>query len=1681
VAKNAPIIPAANYSRQIERFNQPTVEQQQRQRDQEIAQQQAAARALEQQRLEEQGNQTIWQRFGSFVGGAASTAASAVGDAADFLVPNDSRSVPVLGQVARAGSAVVDNVVKPATINTFNAYDYAADNISLTLSTGANAANPKYWQNRGSNGSLISDSMDVSPGRATVAAVEGLGSYLGPLTQPLVGGSSDDAGLKGIYRTDPEFNIANKAQRDKMFDDNLSLRLASGTADAAYTWFLDPGVIAGKGITVARRGTTMFGKDFAGLTARSTMDRSGRVNEATMRQVEKELDESMEFAAGARESDSALGVVADQIVRGDYEELLKQRQFKGPNRDQAAAIGSLIKDKTDAINFLGASYGVKKYQDALAQSAGDLWVSMVRTAKGNPYETITLNTPSGAARPVLLDDLVEDRATVRAVIEGASKRDPELAEALRRSDALNAANMQIDSMPVGFLDYVGGSSAQGIRIAQAWRDGKQVRKALLTGDRAASTRAGVSGTAAIKARYARPDGTAPALFESVFQASSTAPRIRMWDWVTGSVANGHINIRDFNDGKSADELMAALTDSPSVKKDKDFMKAQLNLFAAAGSSTELKYGAIRQIEKNVTDFLADKHGGNKPLLQELYKRLDKNRSTAVEAFQKRGYAVDPENGDILMSTAQMRSQLANSMPMLNMRVLEKSAKIAGRDVYKNVTDADLVGIRKQVVGAGAKTFLDEVETLWKAGVLLRLGYTQRNVVEGWLRSLAYLGTIPALANAPQGFSNSLYNNTRRIASKVPVASPNGKVTTRLKGMTILQKKTVNSVNELQRRLAEAEDLARRGTPDMPDVELLKLREQLQSKIDDLVKIETRVGNLKSRRAMGDDGAFSGEYADIIRRLSSADQTTREFLESAVMRNRQEALDDRNWKIVQPGDDQYWKELSNAIRQFRADEIGVRLLRGENIGDIVAFVKSSKGKNYRNDMQLSYDEVEGRVVQLSEIIDDYIPLQSVRSMAAKSDLTETQLQARLGSLSAGAIRKPFDGAAGRKRFAELLDTNSQKKAVMKMSDEEFDDAVRGYNAQIAAEGATLSPIHGRKVMALSGGQIGAKIYQAPIQYLFKALGTFPETTLVRHPFYAEVWSRRTNALRDMAIRQGRDINPTTVEGAKVVEQIDKAAHRYAMRATNETLYTIERYSNIANTFRWFSPFIAAWENSFKVWTKMIVNDPSIAARASILWDIPSQLGLIVDQNGEKIEGSRFDFLTGNVDQYITLPSAMNDFFMKFSGGIPFRVPRSSFNFVTPGATPYLPGFGPIVTYPVGAVLAQKPDLQEILRENLGDTLYTQIAPFGVPQNDLVDSFAPPWARRMIQRWQGESDQDYLKVVGAVSQSAMVQWYKNGADPDEKPQPDEMMQRANDFFLFATIVSLSAPVSLNRISPFQKEIDVWNALRTDPTLTYAQKVDKFLESEGEEFLPLTVSMSKSNIPGLDPTIEDYKVLKKHDSLTRDLASLDPRAIGIVSSSVPLGEFDEGVYKWLNETNIPGTLDKFRGARPVGEGIDAINMTKAWRTYRASKQVIDDELERRGLSSLEVNAAADLKEQWKYYVNNTMVKMYGEEWVSEFNSFENSAPTYLVAINKVLNNKEFMSSTGKSEMWNSVNMYMQSRQVVIDSVAAGYDRATALEQFYDYTANMRNGSIAFSDFYDKFLDQDDFREMGLSNLEY
>lgn len=1626
-----------------------------RQQAQAMQRQQAADMQKRQQQQEEPG---AFGKVGSLIGGWL-----------DNMWTDDFSAVPVVG---------------PAASVLAGTYDAASRGISTGLSAGALAANPKYWENRGPDGNLLLDASRVQPGRAAVAGIQLLDDALTPWDAP-----QGPLAAPNIYRENPDFNIADDAQRDSTFDSNWQYKVASGVIDGLASWYLDPLVIGSKGVKIARFGTTamglgkegsMLGRFTTGLTNRTILDQSGRVNQNVLNAFEREADEALAFAEGRGGREQPIGVIADTVAKGGFDDLLDLPQFQGQARDLLAAAGSAVTTKEDAIVFLAASAGSRKYQAMLADRATGLYAGLQRAARDLYTEKI-LNTPAGTAQPAILPDFLEKDFSVQKLVDDLAKRDPELEAALKEDinqygGLKRAADLVSGDDGAGLIERIGGTNVTGMKIAQAWREGRSARSYL--GERVKN----------VDFAPRASEGTGPAIFERVFYgASSLIPQVRVWDWVRGSHASGYIDIRGFNIGKASDELKAALSDSRIIRRDKAFVAAQLKIYGDAKTTAE-RMRAINDIEKNVARKLADeatkrarKSDPNaaeisEKRLEEIYSIIDKRRAEVVENFKGRAYGVDPE-GNPIKAGALLRSQLETSMPMLNLRMLEKSMKIATRPHLNEfgLSTDEINSLTSQ----SWKNAIDEIQSLWKAGVLLRLGYTIRNTGEGWLRTAAFLGTVPALEKAPQGFINSFYNNSRRIRS-MSLGKPGSKVRGRLpltglRGTVKREDDAVTKINDLSRDIAKLratreERLA--GDPTLGvtdlDAEIATKENALGDLTRSLERLVEKKADLKSRRAIGDDGAFGGqlnaEYADLYRRLAGAEQTTRNFLESAWARGQEDLLSSTAWGVIKPEKPQYWNELAGAVRQFRADEVTNRLLRGDSIGDVVAWLRSADARTYRREMKISKEAAEQRVVELSDMIAKYLPTGEARALAAKGQPDAAQLKALLGGL---------DNAAKPPKKPVRDDYQSDKSFNRAMA--KYDQKVADYDAGLTAT-PQLSPIHGRQIAAVLGNRAESayvRARQATIDRMFNLLGTYPESTLVRHPFYAEVWQRRFNQLEDIARAQGETVTP------ELLRKFNQAAHRYASRATNETLYTIERYSNIASAMRWFAPFFAAWENSAKVWTRMVVNDPSILARASILWQIPEKLGMVVDQEGNKVDIGPLDFLSGSQDRYIVLPDVVNDAVAKIAGGANVKIPLASLNVVTPGNTPYLPGFGPTVTILAGKILGSKPDSQKFLRDLLGQDIYEQIAPFGVPQTSVFDAFAPTAARKAYEMWQGEDSDAYLRVVGAMWQNAMTEWYLSGGNPADKPDADTVMQRANDFYKFSILSSLTLPVAVTRTSPYQLQIDTWNAMKADPSMTYAEKVDSFVRQFGEDFLPLITSTSKTDVPGVDPTIEDYNILRDHADLARSLSSLDPQALGILASSAPVGQFDEGVYKWLNENNVDGADGVLRGPRGVDEMGEAITMQAAWREFRQSKAVLEQEMQRRGLKSLESKEAAGLKAAWDDYVNRQMVEQYGEQWIANYRTYEEKTSAFLTGIQTVLGNRDFMAKNGDTPLWQQISEYMQSRQIALDAIKAGGDGKAIRDAFKAWAEDFKYSSLEFSDFYDRFLDNDKVNEIGLSNL--
>ena len=90
-------------------------------------------------------------------------------------------------------------------------------------------------------------------------------------------------------------------------------------------------------------------------------------------------------------------------------------------------------------------------------------------------------------------------------------------------------------------------------------------------------------------------------------------------------------------------------------------------------------------------------------------------------------------------------------------------------------------------------------------------------------------------------------------------------------------------------------------------------------------------------------------------------------------------------------------------------------------------------------------------------------------------------------------------------------------------------------------------------------------------------------------------------------------------------------------------------------------------------------------------------------------------------------------------------------------------------------------------------------------------------------------------------------------------------------------------MTRTSKYQIELDHWRNLMRDDTMTYTQKIEAFVDKWATttcHWFRLRVRTRFRH----GPTIETYDLLKSNDSLTRQLASLGPEAVGIIGATAP-----------------------------------------------------------------------------------------------------------------------------------------------------------------------------------------------------
>lgn len=1449
------------------------------------------------------------------------------------------------------------------------------------------------------------------------------------------------------------FDILNEEDRKAAFESGGMGQFSSGFADAVWLVAADPTIIGGKFTNIIRLGTKVG--EFGGLTNQA-LRTSNQVRDwaSTVQNNAKLIDELGIDGARASGRLDAQGEYLINVLESNADELVAHPWVRssGNKRDLRALLGATSVDDPMSAGYLaGALAGDAASWNYLRQTNVSMYDSAAQALGVDVFAPVGSN----------VDDLIT--AGVKLTDDQIAIGDDLVYEVLSKRPELIAAGQMITR---------GGSriGPRSVRAKNAWRTG--------------ATRNQFENNAFKKSPVTETSNRGHFVYETIEDIAGSRP-VQVIRWLGKGTPNGIVFLKDGADGQaSLDEISAWLTKSPL---DQATSARYLNEYAAARTVKD-RLAVIESMENSVVGSIAAENGLTNKAAIKLYDDYRARRAAALDTIRKSEtkFYIDPDTNKAI-KVPDFYAELDQAFPLLDVRYLRDAIKnssvLRGRDDILNV--------------------LDYANSIWKVSVLLRLGYTQRNLAEGVMRSFAVLGLVAA---NPMAFlrlpGNAIYYAKARRAIKGARTQEKRLMDTyrdltdarnvlnstlgdaRVPQMEALEKRmksiyeeivklekstpnlpgvkrpaaTVRRIEKLKRDYNKARDKHSKikiehYEPLLPKITemraaedaILKEIDDLSSKVlnaTELARAAAGKRKLTGRRAnIMDDGiempgAFQGQDGAIALLASSADRTTYMTFDSAVGRRIEQLENSADFKRLDPSKlkpeqmQTYFDEYALRVnRRYREDPVGKMILENRPIDDIRKFLSSPAGKGYRE--QLS---VKRRPIRNQQDIDEYID-----------------------------------------HMIRRLDNEMPRDT--KLRELALDHEVTPAEVAAALNGRELPVIVGRLEDGVSKSDIFKKTKRGIDRFTeiaMRALGTIPENKMLRHPFYSSVFDAEQRRLYNLAADQGVDVMLPLVQN-----RINKSAHSFALKATRETLYTIDRLSNAAQMLRFVSPFFPAWENSIKTWGRIVWDNPAIAGYGNLFWNIPNNLGLVVNENGETVEKSNMLKDEGN---YIVWPAAISDFLKKdlgpFSGLLPGQELRSrqqSFNVILPGSEWWFAGLGPSATIPTALFLRGKPEDAEVLKSIVGEEMFQQIVPSANPQADLLDAMLPTVARRYKQMFNGASTNSaYISTYNQIIEDEYIKAQLEGRALTEADMRN-IKNKAERYWRWQIGAAGILPVQTSIVSEFQPQRDYWNKLIDNDALTYDQKLkalqDKFPEF-GDSLLAITRSGSYTETK-LRPNLTTWKRITKNPELVNKLYNINPELVGMFGN---MGSFDDpfsyAVYGEFGNMEMGPDGKKVRRKLTPDEVVTNNEIIDGWNSWWQIKDYVEDKAIELGYSSIQVKEAQFLRD----ILDNARVdiaKRY-PAWLNEQDSYETKLPDFIRGSRILVENAELINEDSTIA---TLSDYLTIREYVSNALQneTNDDKREELRQLgYAAAFELRQRDIGFADFYDQYLDRDDFRKV-------
>jgi hypothetical protein len=1380
---------------------------------------------------------------------------------------------------------------------------------------------------------------------------------------------------------DPKFNIYDPRERDQAFNKSAWGKGLSGSVDTLAQIFGDVTIVGGKAVKALK----------ASELASGVLKNADIVAKAAEDLTKAQYGETNRFTK-----------VIEDFTKNDSVYAINHPMVKAS--DQPALLAHLLgdaKDKDTTALILRSAMADPAAMDELRFARADMHdaLSAARADMSSLDEYKLFAAPDGTGMIPFLNDTPAVIADAEANYAALAQADESFAKMMSLGEGGGSLTRTTGKLTQGVEDFV--ARARSMRF------------------------------------YDKNVGSANV---EVFQPT---PFHRLYQKISWAENERPAGVVDFNDPDSYKEVVATLDrlrPSSAIKGTPTAVKrigaitdeqanALLDNYLKA-TTPEARLTAVLNIESTGVRSLAAKYNIDMETADSLYNNYKGARTSGMRSIKDKGFMVDTDGS--ILKVPQFESQTADHLPVMDFDLMNRLLK-------ENAST--LQTIRNYAVNPVLHA-ADLLQDAFKAGALLRLGYTIRNGVDSQLRIASAVGAMTTLRHLGPGLKD-IVNNTRRVPARLvdtylPVHD--GKNIKHIQQSTTV---VVRELNDLKSKIGEAEAKTSLRPNDLDaagELNTLKLlQEEKQAVYDHYTEIINKVGTKDPKQRIGQgtydittsDGskyqlydAFGGPLGEMFRKLASSGSSFQRMVESnSDMFSRK--LQTTGIGQVKPTDPGYFEQWAQTLRQqFGNSAVVKKLAAGDTPEDVTRWlIASPEGRDLRRRLAIPSREAAEHVTKINGFLDRYLPKSS-------------GLRGNLRDVTASDLRSAFN------------------------------------------DPTTLPIIHGH-ILEEAINNTGTIKIRNVINGAFHLLGTLPEDTWARNPLYVQLY--RQEARRRIEIASGLKEGFLTPAEQ---EAVMAASHKIAIRQMKGILFNIERRTNLATAMKFISPFFSAQENAYKTWLKLAAANPAIVNRGYNVWQAPNRSSLVTDQNGNVVPEGK---TSGNDVIWISLPKAFKSI-PGLNSLTEAGIPKQSLDIIFQGGMDVLYNkgnpnvfsdifpVGPYVAVPIGELVKKAPDLESAFKWAL---------PYGAPKNP-ISGFLPAWVNKAQIATSELDDPQFARTYDLIFATEQTRAKRNG---EPAVNPDKIMKMTQDYWKMRIVSNLILPFAPRFDSPYAFYINKSREYKRQ----FGMEADAKFLADYPDFFAFTASTSK-NPAKVDYTVAAVKNIQKYPDLITQLASIEPKLIGTIVNDKDGYKFSQAAYQYLYNKNIsPNSREKFLSAQDPIVAQKANEAEKGWIIYGQFRDAIDATLRDRGLTSIQQKGAEDLavikaavitklSRQTDAQGNPILDPKTGQykqtAWSDDYLDSDGSKTNRVVlGLGQILNNEKFMKDNAKSTIWKSVGIYFDFRQGIASELqkrsAKSIDAKSNadLRILYDaVVSKLKNDDpIGFGALYDRFLTQD------------